>query len=78
MINLLYEHFGKLGTLFIVTLLIITEYKGNPSQKSNVLSKESAHQKTSNAMLFWIKMIALMQGLILSISILNYFQPTLK
>lgn len=72
MVNFLNEHFGALSALFILSLMIITEWKDKhakaPVSSSNSL-KVSQHE-----MLFWIKMIVLLQSLILLMSILSYFK----
>ena len=73
MINFLNEHFGALCALFLLTLLIVSEWKGDSSQTLPTSSRHVKLMKSSQAMLFWIKVIALLQGLILIFFMLNYF-----
>lgn len=51
MINFLNEHFGALFALFILTLMIITEWKEKPSQEPGSLSNLK-YQRRSNTILF--------------------------
>ena len=68
MVDFLNEHFGSLSVLFIVTLLITSEWKSNPSLEP------TASPKLTDSVLFWAKIIVIMQGLILIVSILTYFK----
>ena len=72
MINFLNEHFGALSALFILSLMIITEWK-NKHEKAPVSSSNS-FKASQYEMLFWIKMIVLLQSALLLFSILNYFK----
>lgn len=74
MMNFLNEHFGTLCALFILTLLIVSEWKGNVSPTLTQPSRHIKLLKSSQAILFWIKVIALLQSLILMFCILNYFK----
>lgn len=74
MMNFLNEHFGALSALFILTLLIVSEWKNNPSSKLINTTKVLRYPRALNLMLFWIKIMVLLQSLILLFSILNYFQ----
>ena len=74
MINFLNEHFMALSALFILTLLIISEWKSNPPQKLITVSKPFKDQKSSTTMPTWAKIIIVMQGLTLIFSILIYFE----
>ena len=72
MVNFLNEHFGALSALFILSLMIITEWKEKFAKASVSLS--NSFKVSKHEMLFWIKMILLLQSLILLMSILSYFK----
>lgn len=73
MMNFLNEHFGALSALFMLTLMIITEWKEKPSNESGS-SSNLRYQGISNAMLFWMKIVVLLQSVLVLFSILNYFK----
>ena len=72
--NFLNEHFGTLCALFILTLLIVSEWKDKASAMLTLPSRHIKLLKSSQAMLFWIKVIALLQSLILIVCLLQYFK----
>lgn len=72
MVNFLNEHFGALSALFILSLMIITEWKDKHAKAPVSLS--NSFKVSQHEMLFWIKMIVLLQSLILLMSILSYFK----
>lgn len=74
MMNFLNEHFGTLCALFILTLLIVSEWKDKASSTLTLPSRHIKFLKSSQAILFWIKVIALLQSLILIVCLLHYFK----
>ena len=74
MIHFLNEHFGTLCALFILTLLIVSEWKDKASSTFTLPSRHIKLLKSSQAILFWIKVIALLQSLILIVCLLDYFK----
>lgn len=72
MINFLNEHFGALCALFILSLMIITEWKDKHVKAP--VSSSNSFKASQHEMLFWIKMIVLLQSALLLFSILNYFK----
>ena len=72
MINFLNEHFGALFALFMLTLMIITEWKDG-HEKAPVSSSNS-FRSSQHEILFWIKMIVLLQSALVLFSIFKYFK----
>ncbi len=72
MVNFLNEHFGALSALFILSLMIITEWKDKHAKAPVSLS--NSFKVSQHEMLFWIKIIVLLQSLILLMGILSYFK----
>ena len=72
MINFLNEHFGALSALFILSLMIITEWKDKHAKAP--VSSSNSFRSSQHEILFWIKMIVLLQSALLLFSILNYFK----
>ena len=71
MINFLNEHFGALLALFMLTLMIITEWKGKHEKAP--ISSFNSFKASQQEMLFWIKMIVVLQSALVLFSLLNYF-----
>ncbi|MCD8478477.1 MAG: hypothetical protein LRY68_11850 [Sulfurospirillum sp.] len=72
MINFLNEHFGALSALFILSLMIITEWKDKHAKAP--VSSSNSFKASQHEMLFWIKMIVLLQSALVLFSIFNYFK----
>lgn len=72
MMNLLNEHFTALSVLFILTLLIVSE---GIKKQAKLAHSESKSFKTSwYEMIFWVKIVVLLQSALVLFSILNYFK----
>lgn len=72
MINFLNEHFGALSALFILSLMIITEWK-NKQEKAPVSSFNS-FKASQYEMLFWMNIMVLLQSALVLFSLINYFK----